>query len=519
MPDYLLGADYGTGGAKVALIDADGEQLGYAYEEYPIHTDHPGWSDHDAPRYWDAFCRMVRKVLADTDIDPTEIRGVATSSALPSVVLVDRDGEPLPRAYNLMDRRATDEVAWVTEHVGAERIFRVTANRLEDHPAVMNVLWERNHHPERYRTIAKVLTIDGFINYRLTGRATAHYSAAPFFGVYDILDQRFDTDLLEAMDIDPALMPELCRCEEVIGEITAAAAAECGLAAGTPVAGGQVDCNAGWLQGGAIEPGDIQMNLGTAGNFGIIHRSRDFLFSQSGAASINFPYTVDSHDTYITVPTTTTGGGTLRYLRDQFSALELEREAAGGADVYDVLNEQAAAVPPGADGLLFLPYLMGERTPLWDVNARGVIFGLSLNHTKGHVVRAAMEGVAFALYHSFETLAQAGLSVNYPLVLNEGGAKSVLWRRIITDIFDVGTVLLERRTGAPYGDAILAGVATGVFPDFSVAKRWATTIEPMEPDPEAHAAYMERFALFKQVYQDLKGDFVELARLRSGQPA
>ncbi len=370
MADFLLGADYGTGGAKVALIDASGEQLGYAYEEYPIYTDHPGWSEHDAPRYWDAFCRLVRKVLAETGVDPAEIRGVATSSALPSVVLVDHDGQPLPRAYNLMDRRATAEVAWVSEHVGAERIFAITANRLEDHPVVVNVLWEKNNHPQRYRSIAKVLTIDGFINFKLTGRSTAHYSAAPFFGVYDILDQRFDTDLLEAMGIDPALMPELCRCEDVIGEVTAAAAAECGLAPGTSVAGGQVDCNAGWMQGGAVEPGDIQMNLGTAGNFGIIHRSRDFLFSESGASSINFPYTVDSHDTYITVPTTTTGGQTLRYLRDEFSALELEQERAGGPDVYDALNQQAAAVPPGADGLLFLPYLMGERTPIWDVNAR-----------------------------------------------------------------------------------------------------------------------------------------------------
>ncbi len=515
MADYLLGADYGTGGAKVALIDSAGEQLGYAYEEYPIYTDHAGWSEHDAPRYWDAFCRMTRKVLAETGVDPAEIRGVATSSALPSVVLVDRSGRPLPRAYNLMDRRATAEVAWVSEHIGAERIFGITANRLEDHPALINVLWERNHHPDRYRTIAKVLTIDGFINFKLTGTTTAHYSAAPFYGVYDILERRFDTDLLEAMGVDPALMPDLCRCEDVIGEVTSAAARESGLAAGTPVAGGQVDCNAGWMQGGAIDPGDIQMNLGTAGNFGIIHRSREFLFSRSGAASINFPYTVDSENTYITVPTTTTGGGTLRYLRDQFSALEVEREQAGGPDVYDVLNQQAASVPRGAEGLLFLPYLMGERTPIWDVNARGVLFGLSLNHTKGHVVRAAMEGVAFALYHSFETLGAAGLSVNYPLVLNEGGAKSTLWRRIITDVFDVGTVLLERRTGAPYGDAILAGVATGIFGDFSVARGWASTIEPMEPDARAHADYMERFALFKQVYQDLKGDFVELARIRS----
>jgi xylulokinase len=515
MAEYLLGADYGTGGAKVALIDPSGRQLGYAFEEYPIYTDHPGWSEHDAPRYWDVFCRLTRKVLAETGVDPADIRGVATSSALPSVVLVDDGGAPLARAYNLMDRRATEEVAWVSEHIGADRIFDITANRLEDHPALMNVLWERAHHPARYRTIAKVLTIDGFINLKLTGAATAHYSAAPFFGVYDILARRFDTDLLDAMGVDPELMPELCRCEDVIGEVTTAAARDSGLAPGTPVAGGQVDCNAGWLQGGAVEPGDIQMNLGTAGNFGIIHRSRDFLFSESGAASINFPYTVDSENTYITVPTTTTGGGTLRYLRDQFAALEVEREQAGGADAYDVLTEQAAAVPRGAEGLLFLPYLMGERTPIWDVNARGVLFGLSLNHTRGHVVRAAMEGVAFALYHSFETLSAAGLRVNYPLVLNEGGAKSTLWRRIITDVFDVGTVLLERRTGAPYGDAILAGVATGIFPDFSVAREWATTIDPMEPDPEAHADYMERFVLFKQVYQDLKGDFVELARIRS----
>jgi xylulokinase len=196
--------------------------------------------------------------------------------------------------------------------------------------------------------------------------------------------------------------------------------------------------------------------------------------------------------------------------------VQIERLA--GVDAYDLLNRQAARVPPGCEGLIFLPYLMGERTPIWDVNARGVLFGLSLNHTKGHLIRAAMEGVAFALYHSFETLGAAGLRVNYPLVLNEGGARSSLWRRIITDVFDVPTVLLERRTGAPFGDAILAGVATGIFPDFGVARQWAVTVEPMEPDPAAHACYMEHFALFKQVYQDLKADFVALARLRSAVP-
>lgn len=509
----LLGADFGTGGAKVALVSDQGEQLGYAFEEYPIHTDGPGWSEHDATRYWDVFCRLTQAVLAQSGRSPGEIGGIAVSSALPSVVFVDHSGAPLPRAYNLMDRRATDQVTWIRDHVGAERVFGVTANRLEDHPALVNLLWERSHRPERFATIASVLTIDGYLNYRLTGQLTVHHSAAAFYGAYDILARRFDPGLLEALRVDAALLPTLCECADIIGEVTAAAAADSGLAPGIPVAGGQVDCNAGWLQGGAIEPGDIQMNLGTAGNFGIIHRDQAFLFSPSGAASINFPYTTP--DTWITVPTTTTGGGTLRYLRDQFSPIEQQVERIAGVDAYELLNRQAEAVPPGCEGLLFLPYLMGERTPIWDVNARGVLFGLSLTHTKGHVVRAAMEGVAFALYHSFETLADAGLRVRYPLVLNEGGARSTLWRRIITDVFDVGTVLLERRTGAPFGDAILAGVATGIFPGFEVARQWASTIEPMEPDPAAHARYMEQFALFKQVYLDLKDDFVALARLRS----
>lgn len=510
--NVLLGADFGTGGAKVALVSDEGEQLGYAFEEYAIHTDQPGWSEHDAPVYWQAFCRLTRRVLRESGVAGADIRGVAVSSAVPSVVFVDADGQPLPRAYNLMDRRATDEVAWLQQRIGAERIFSITANRLEDHPALVNLLWERTHRPEQARAIRTLLTIDGFVTFRLTGRATMHHSAAAFTGAYDILGRRFDPELLAAMGIEADILPELCECHDIVGEVITTAAADCGLRAGTPVAGGQVDCNAGWLQGGAIEPGDIQMNLGTAGNFGILHRDRDFLFSASAASSINFPYTLP--DTWITVPTTTTGGGTLRYLRDQLSPLEQGIERLAGVDAYELLLAQAERVPIGCEGLLFLPYLMGERTPLWDANARGVIFGLSLQHTKGHLVRAALEGVAFALYHSFETIAGAGLHARYPLVLNEGGARSVLWRRIITDVFDVGTVLLERRTGAPYGDAVLAGLATGVLADVSVVRDWARTVDPMEPDPAAHARYMEQFALFKRIYVDLKDEFVALARLR-----
>jgi xylulokinase len=229
---------------------------------------------------------------------------------------------------------------------------------------------------------------------------------------------------------------------------------------------------------------------------------------------INFPYTVDSAHTYITVPTTMTGGQSLRYLRDQFSQLEIETERMLGVSSYDLLNLEAQKVPPGSDGLIILPFLMGERTPIWDAYARCVIFGLSLNHTKGHVVRAMMEAVAYAMYDSFRLIKEAGLRINYPLVLNEGGAVSKLWRQIITDVFEVPTVLVKRRTGAPFGDAILAGVATGLFPDFAVAREWAEYIDPLEPDRANHERYMACFELYKRLYEHVKSDFRELARLR-----
>ena len=187
------------------------------------------------------------------------------------------------------------------------------------------------------------------------------------------------------------------------------------------------------------------MSLGTCGNFGIIHKEPTFLKSMIACA-----YTIDSKNTYITVPTTTTGGMLIRYMRDNFSQVELNFEKITGIDTYDILNLEAARIKVGSNGLIVLPYLMGERTPIWDVNARGVIFGLSLNHTKGHIIRAMMESVAYALYDSFRIIKNIGRKINYPIVLNEGGAKSVLWRRIITDVFNVPTVLLKRREGATF---------------------------------------------------------------------
>jgi xylulokinase len=510
----LLGLDFGTGGAKACIINEGGEVRGYAFEEYPLIHDHPGWSEHDPDRYWEAGCRLIRKALQQSESVGADVKAVAVSSALPSLVMIDADGRAVERAYNLLDKRAIAEVQWLKQSVGDDRIFDVSGYRLDDHPVIVNLLWEKRHRSQSFGRVKTALTIDGFITFKLTGQRTVHVSGAAFFGVaWNMRLRRFEESILEQIGISPSLFPRVCNCDEIVGEITRQAAEATGLLAGTPVAAGQVDCNASWLGAGAIEEGDFQSNLGTVGNFGIVHRNPAYNFSPVGRLMINFPYTVDPERTFVTVPTTLTGGLCLRYLRDNFDTCG-DASQARASSAYDRFNIEAERVPPGCDGLIVLPYLMGERTPIWDSQARGVVFGLSLQHARGHLVRAMMEAVAFALYDSFRLIREAGLRINYPMVLNEGGAVSRLWRRIIVDVFDVPIALAKRREGAPYGDAILAGVAARILPEYAVARQWAEYVEPMEPDPQSHAVYMEYFELYRDLYRHLKEDFQHLARLR-----
>ncbi len=516
MAQYLLGLDHGTGGVKGCIIDGAANMLAYAYREYPIYSNLSGWSEHDPHVYWTAACEVIQECINVAGIRPDEIGGIANSSALPSLVMVDRQHDPIHRAYNLMDRRATDQVDWLRKHVGVERLFSVSCNRLEDHPALVNLMWERQNRPESFARIHKALTIDGYIRLKLTGRATANYSSGAFFGVaYDIKRNCFDESIMEEIGLDPQILPGFFSCEEIIGHTLPGAAESAGLVPGIPVCAGSVDCNAGWMGGGAVSVGDIQINLGTCGVIGVVHESPELIMD----TMINCSYVTNSRSVFATIAATTCGGQSLRYLRDAFSQLEVATEkVVPGFSAYESMERQAESVPLGCEGLVVLPYLMGERTPLWDVDARGVIFGLSLNHTKAHLVRATMEGVTFAMYDSFRIIQERSSKINFPIVLNEGGARNRLWRRIITDVFNVPTVFVRSRTGAPMGDAILAGVATGIFKDFSIAKEKAEYVDPMDPIAEHHERYMEYYRLYGSLYSNLKRNFGELARIRARSP-
>lgn len=381
---YLVGLDFGTGGAKACVTDECGAVLRYAYREYPIVHPRPGWSEHDATAYWGVAQELVGEVLQGVDV--RGVAGIAVSSALPSLVVVDSHGHPLRPALNLMDRRATAEVSMVRELLGDDVIAATTANRVEDHPSIVNLLWLREHEPHVYAATHKALTIDGFIVSRLTGVYTVNSSAAAFYGVaFDIRGGCFRGDLLDQIGIDPSILPQVRDCVEVVGAVTPTAAKEIGLPAGVPVLAGQVDCNAGWIAGGACTDGDMQINLGTCGVLGIVHSQPDFLHTAEALQMVNIPYTTAPARTFTAVAVTTTGGQALRYLRDTFGQVEQETARKLRLDPYDLITLQAAEAPAGSDGLVVLPYLMGERSPIWDASARAMIFGLSLHHAWTHL--------------------------------------------------------------------------------------------------------------------------------------
>jgi sugar (pentulose or hexulose) kinase len=512
----LIGLDFGTGGAKVCALSPEGVVRFQDYEEYPQFHDHPGYSEHDPKLYWEACQRLIRAAVSEAG---SEVAAIAVSSALPSLVLVGDDGEPLGRAFNLMDRRASLQVRETIEKIGADRLQELTGNRVEDYPSLVSLMWVAANEPERFRKTAKALTIDGFIAMRLTGRATLNRSCAAFFGVaYDIRACRFDDRVLDALTIPSEKLPELVDCDEVIGTVDDTVSTTLGLSRGCLVAGGQVDCNAAWIGGGAVTPGAFQLNLGTAGVIGVVHDRRTFLGSPAGREVVNIPYTTDVRGTYSAVAVTMTGGQALRYLRD-LAGPDVLRVAASsrGLSAYDLLTQGAETVPAGSEGLLALPYFMGERVPLWDSRARAAYVGLSLHHRREHLVRAMLEGVAYALRWALDVLREGQLEITEPLILNEGGARSAIWRRIITDVLEVRTAILVRGGGAALGDAILAGVSCGMLSGFETALQLATPGAHLEPDPAAVAVYREGLTIFKETYQALRAPSERLAGLADKQ--
>jgi ribulokinase len=515
MADYLVGCDVGTGGTKAVVMAADGTIVGSHLIEYPLITakgpeeKYPGAkAEHDPECYWNAVADTIQVSIKKANVSPKDIKGVSISALSPACILVDRDLRPLQNAHIWMDRRATVECDWLRQHIGEEHIFSRSANPIDPYFAAIKFMWEKNNRPHLYKKTYKLQTAADYPRMKLIGKAVTDYSNASLISVaFDIVQRKWDKDMIEQIGLDPDKFPEPYPCDEVVGEVTREAAERTGLAVGTPVVAGTVDANAAWIAGGAVDPGSTQLVMGTAGCLGVVHEKPVFTKNM-----ITIVHTAQSRKLYTTIAAIVSCGALIRYFRDNFGQLEMAAEKMTGNDAYRMLNDEAKNVPPGSNGLIVLPYFMGERTPIWDTYARGVLFGLSLDHGRGHIIRAFMEGAAYALLHNFELMRASGLKMDLPMVLSEGGAASPMWRQIIADVLNVECAYALSSKGAPMGNAVAAGVGVGIYKNYDVVKQWVQLGDHSRPNPQNAARYQKLYPIYRELYDLLKESFVKLSQ-------
>lgn len=505
MNDYLLGVDIGGTGCKAALYTLDGECLGEGYEEYAMISRAPGQAEHDAEAWWRAATGAIREALGEVDPARVAVVGIGCTNGL---IAVDREGKPLRPAIMLWDQRALPEVDHMRLVLGAEAIAAVTGN-----PAVPGayslptILWLKHNEPETFAAAHKFMVPGGYLVARLTGEFTIDYSRACTTLLFDIRARQWHRPFLEALEIPEEKLPRPAPSQEVVGRVTAEAAALTGLRPGTPVIAGCMDTLGAALGSNSVGPGDYFIIMGTAARVSVPLARAEFDPRFMNCTGIH-------PDRWLAIGAINGVGSSLRWARDVIALDEQRRAAESGRDVYDLMTEQAGTSPPGAKGLVFLPYLAGERTPLWDPYARGVFFGLTLGHTRADIFRALLEGPAFAIRQTIELLRSQSDAPARALRIGGAAARSEVWNQVIADVLGTPVIALSRSHIEVLGAAVLGGFGVGLYPDLEAATaRVAEEGRRYEPNPEAHAVYNRLFPLYLRLYPSVADYFKELVAL------
>jgi xylulokinase len=482
----FLGLDVGTSGVKAILVTGAGEVVASATTPLAMTAPQPGWAEQDPETWWSASAAAVREALARRP--EARVAAVGLSGQMHSSVFLDRQGEVIRPALLWCDGRTTAECAEITRRAGGEAGLReLVRNPALEGFTLPKVLWLRSHEPAAYARLATVLLSKDFVRYRLTGELATEPSDASGTLMFDPARGRWSDELLAAVGLPLALLPAVGASAAVLGRVTAAAAAATGLPAGTPVVGGGADNACGAAGVGVVAPGEAVASWGTSGT--VLAPTAEPLVDP-GLRAHTFCHVAPQ--LWYVMGVVLSAGGAFAWYREQ-----LARELAGAPDVDARLDAEAASAPPGAGGVTVLPYLQGERTPHRDASLRGAVFGLSLAHTRAHLTRAVLEGVAFAMRDSVAILGELGLSPG-ELLLTGGGARSAFVRRLQADVYGLPVSTVDREEGPAYGAALLAAVGAGAYPDLAAAVRATLARTPRErPDPEAHRAYDEPYARFR----------------------
>ena len=499
MQRYVMGIDVGTGGTRAVIVDDGGHIVSSASEEHEAFASPKiGWAEQRPEDWWRAAGGAVRQAIAQAKLSKEQVSCIGFSGQMHGAVMLDASDRVVRPALIWCDVRTEKQCEELRKQIGWERLIELTCNPPLANFTLTKLLWTRESEPENWKRVRSVMLPKDYVRFRLTGERATDMADASGTLMLDVARRRWSAEVLQQVRIDQAALPLLYESPQICAKVSSAGAEETGLAAGTPVVAGAGDQAAGAVGMGIVAPGVVSATIGTSG---VVFAATDRPAHDPRGRLHTFCHAVPNR--WHVMGVTQAAGLSLRWFRDRFMSGCLQN----GTDPYDQLTAEAAGVTPGADGLLWAPYLMGERTPHLDPNARGVLVGLTASHSRAHVVRAILEGVAFSLKDTFTIFGEMNLPVSR-IRLGGGGARSSLWRQIQADVYGHEVEIVEAEEGAAYGAAILAGVGAGIWPTVDQACDSVVRVASrITPNPTSASTMGARYQSYRKIYPAMKSVF------------
>ena len=506
---YVIGIDVGTSGTKTVLFDEKGKVIASATVEYPMSQPQNGWAEQDPADWWNASAKTAKTVIGKSGVDPCDIAGVGISGQMHGLVMLDENNEVLRPSIIWCDQRTGEECEDIERLIGGrDQLIRITANPALTGFTASKIMWVKKHEPEIYAKCRHILLPKDYIRFMLTGEYATEVSDASGMQLLDVPGRCWSDELLAALDIDKSLLGKVYESPEITGRVTEKASALTGLAVGTPVVGGAGDNAAAAVGMGVVYDGRAFTTLGTSG---VVFAHTDGITVDPKGRVHTFCCAVPG--AWHVMGVTQAAGLSLQWFRNNFCAPEVEEAAKQGVDPYKIMDAEAADSPIGANRLLYMPYLMGERTPHLDPKVRGGFVGLSGMHKRGDLIRAVMEGVSYSLKDCLGVLGGMGVELDDMRICG-GGGKSPFWRQMLADVYGIPVTRIESDEGPALGVAILAMVGAGIYPSVREACDAIVRQKDVTPcDAERNARYGQFYKVYTSLYPHLKADFDALAEL------
>ena len=505
---YLIGIDIGTTGTKTILVDEKGNQLASALEEYPLYTPHPKWAEQEPEDWWKATVNTIREVIEKSEINNADIKGIGLSGQMHGLVIMDKKHQVLRPSILWCDVRTSNQCRYIRETVGTKILTQSTCNPVLEGFTAPKIIWVRDQEPEIYEQTTNILLPKDYVRFRLTGEISMEVSDAAGTLLFDVAERQWSQAVLDKLDLNSDLLPPTYESIDVCGKITPSVAEITGLLAGTPVVGGGADNACSAVGNGIVKEGRVSASLGTSG---VVLAHSDQVRVDPDLRLHSFCHSVPNK-CYI-MGVMLSAGGAYRWFRDTVAQRELAEAKANGTDAYNLLGAQAETAPVGSEGLIFLPYLTGERTPHADANAKANFFGLTLRHQRSHLIRSVMEGVTYGMRDSLELIRGLGTTVDQ-IYATGGGSRSTLWRQMQADIYQAEIVTINIEEGPAFGAAILAGVGTGVYTSVESATDQIVKITSQtDPISDHVEIYEQYYRIYRDLYPVLKPKFDQVTEV------